>query len=485
MSSNTSECEYLLRSIDWAASPLGRQADWPAELRTLVGVMLGSVQPMVVVWGPQRIALYNDGYAAICGERHPAAFGLCFEKIWFDIWDRLDPIMSAAYAGQGTLMTDIELILHRNGQPDEAHFAFSFTPVRNADAEVLGMFCACTETTAEVKKRRAALSQRDRFIRVFELSPGGIAMLNGPQHIFDYVNEGYLTLVGASREIIGKPVAEAVAEVVQQGFIELLDGVYQTGAPFAARAVPIALNRGPAGEVQDRLIDLTYQPMTGDEGEIIGILVQAQDVTERLAEERHREVLAHELGHRLKNQLAMVQAIASQTLRGSADMHTARRMLSERLSVLGEAHDAIVRGGVGASNVADIVDGMLTIHDDPVSPRIAVSGNDLKIGSRPALSLSLILHELATNARKHGALSRCEGRVALDWQVTHCGRCFELTWEESGGPRVTGAPLEGSGARLIRAGLAGTADCEVVLDYRPQGLRCHITGDLATFQKEH
>lgn len=485
MTSLRGECSQLLRSFNWAESPLGPEASWETELRTLVGVMMGSLQPMLIVWGPAQITLYNDGYAAMCGERHPQAFGRPFRDLWFDIWDQVDPIITAAYAGQGTSMSDIEFIMHRNGYPEEAHFAFSYTPVRDSAGVVLGMFCACTETTAEVKLQRAERSQRDRFIQVFELSPGGIAMLTGPDHVFDFANDQYFSMVGASRDIIGKPVATAVAEVVSQGFIDLLDDVYRTGTPYVARAVPVSLNRGPAGEAQDCIIDLTYQPMRSEAGEITGILVQAQDVTDRVAEERHRELLSHELGHRLKNQLAMVQAIASQTLRGAKDMPTARRVLAERLSVLGEAHDAIVRGGVGASNVSDIVRGMQAIHEDPAAPRFDITGSDLKIGSRPALSLSLILHELATNAHKHGALSSQDGRIALDWRLANHGRRFVLVWQESGGPPVRQVPDEGSGARLIRAGLAGTADCEVDLTYAPSGVRCSISADLSSFQMEH
>ncbi|PYE36932.1 PAS domain S-box-containing protein [Rhizobium sp. PP-F2F-G38] len=480
------DCGNLFDEMDWSQTPLGAREDWSVELKTLTNVMLGSLQPMLIVWGPEQTTLYNDGYAAMCGHRHPAAFGRSFRALWHDIWDAVEPIITAAYEGRGTSMDDIEFTMHRNGYPEETHFAFSYTPVRDPWGTVLGMFCACTEITAQVMVRRAERTQRERFRQVFELSPGGIAMLVGPNHVFDYANEDYYTMIGVGRDIIGKTVAEAVTEVVRQGFIDILDNVYRTGESFIARDLPIQLNRGPDGEMQRRLIDLVYQPMRQEDGAINGILVQARDVTDLRAEEASRELLSHELGHRLKNQLAMVQAIASQTLRNAPDIASARQRLSERLAVLSAAHDTILEGGRGTSTVRQLVQQMTDLHDDPAAPRFATSGPNLKIGSRPSLSLSLILHELATNAVKHGALSVPTGSVDLRWRVVlPAADRFEMIWTERGGPTVAEPLVKGSGSRLISAGLNGTSDGHVDMIYAPDGLRCIVTADLESFQKEH
>ncbi|MFP5076607.1 sensor histidine kinase [Rhizobium sp. YIM 134829] len=479
-------CSQLYRDFTWEASPLGAQAKWPVELRTVINIMLGSLQPMLIVWGPSQITLYNDGYAAMCGDRHPHAFGRPFRDLWFDIWEQVEPIIEAAYAGQGTAMDDIEFLMHRNGYPEETHFAFSYTPVRDPWGTVLGMFCSCNEITAEVMARRAERTQRERFLQVFELSPGGIAMLDGPDHVFDYANAEYYSMIGLGREILGKPVAEAVSEVVRQGFIERLDKVYQTGEPFIAKDLPIELNRGAEGEKQSRLIDLVYQPIRRESGSISGILVQARDVTDQRADEARQAVLSHELGHRLKNQLAMVQAIATQTLRNAPDLPTARKRLNGRIAVLSAAHDTILQGGTGSSTIRQLVNEMITLHDDPSQQRINVSGPNLKVGSRPALSMSLILHELSTNALKYGALSAQDGRIDLTWRIAgERHDRLELIWTESGGPIVSEPKAPGTGMRLITAGLNGTSDCSVEIDYRPLGLQCRIIADLETFQKEH
>ncbi len=486
MSSPNPDCGRLFRSRDWASTQLGPRDKWSVELKTLTNVMLGSLQPMLIVWGPEQITLYNDGYAEMCGARHPEAFGKPFYELWFDIWDQVEPIITAAYNGEGTAMDDIEFTMHRNGYPEETHFAFSYTPVRDPWGTVLGMFCACTEITARVALSREERTQRERFRQVFELSQGGIAMLVGPDHVFDYANEAYRSMIGAGREIIGKTVAEAVHEVVRQGYITILDEVYRTGEPFVAKGLSIDLNRGPSGEMQTRAIDLVYQPMRHEGGAVTGILVQALDVTQVRADEERQALLYHELGHRLKNQLAMVQAIASQTLRSSPDLPTARKRLSDRIGVLSDAHDAILEGGRGASTVTQIVGQMAALHDDLGSPRIVITGPALKIGSRPSLSLSLILHELATNAAKFGALSVHGGRVDLRWAVAGEQRDrFEMTWTESGGPAAVKPGTTGSGMRLISAGLNGTSDSTVSIDYPTSGIICRIAADLQSFQKEH
>ncbi len=100
-------------------------------MRTLAGVMLGSDQPMFVAWGPARGMLYNDGYAALLGKRHPGALGRPFDEVWFDILGDVGPIMDRAYAGLSTHMDDLRLVMHRHGYPEVAHFAFSYTPVRD------------------------------------------------------------------------------------------------------------------------------------------------------------------------------------------------------------------------------------------------------------------------------------------------------------------------------------------------------------------
>ncbi|MBX9596157.1 MAG: PAS domain-containing protein, partial [Roseomonas sp.] len=123
----------LMRDHDWRATPLGTPEEWPEALKTVVSIMLGSRQPMFVAWGTDRLMLYNDGYAVLCGARHPAALGRPFRELWFDIMDDVGPILERAFAGEATHMDDIALLMTRHGYPEEAHFSFSYTPVRDEE----------------------------------------------------------------------------------------------------------------------------------------------------------------------------------------------------------------------------------------------------------------------------------------------------------------------------------------------------------------
>ena len=144
----------LMRSHDWTKTALGLPETWPQPLKTLVSVMLGSKQPMFVVWGPERTLLYNDAYAEILVSKHPGALGCDFLEAWSEIRADLAPIVDQAYAGEPVHMDDIALVMERRGHPEETHFAFSYTPVRGADGAVAGFFCPCVETTGQVLAER-------------------------------------------------------------------------------------------------------------------------------------------------------------------------------------------------------------------------------------------------------------------------------------------------------------------------------------------
>lgn len=144
----------LIRARDWAATPLGSPESWSEGLKTLIGVMLGSKQPMFIVWGPDRTLLYNDAYVEILARKHPAALGCDFLTVWQEIQADLLPIVEQAYAGEPVHMDDITLIMERRGYPEEAHFSFSYTPVRDQTGAVAGFFCPCTEITRQVMTER-------------------------------------------------------------------------------------------------------------------------------------------------------------------------------------------------------------------------------------------------------------------------------------------------------------------------------------------
>jgi signal transduction histidine kinase len=275
------DCGRLLRSLDWSESPLGDPAGWPPELRTLAGVMLEAGQGILIVWGPEQITLYNDKYAEMLGARHPRAMGRRFCDVWYEIWDQVEPIISAAYEGRATQMDDIGFEMLRNGYPEETHFSFSYTPVRDEQGSVLGMFCACNELTQRVNAEREVLAQATRLESLFDASPSFMAVLSGPEHRFTLVNASYRALIG-HRDPLGMTVREALPDVEGQGFFEMLDQAYATGRAVVGSAAELLIRPAPEAEPERRFLNFIYQPLQ-TEDQVIGILVVGTDVTDQQA----------------------------------------------------------------------------------------------------------------------------------------------------------------------------------------------------------
>ena len=199
------------------------------------------------------------------------------------------------------------------------------------------------------------------------------------------------------------------------------------------------------------------------------------DNSVRKAEDERQALLNHELSHRMKNILTMVQAIAGQTLRGVEGAEGAQAVLAGRLQALSKAHDILLGGTTDGAGLKRIVEDAVRVHLDTPG-RIGVRGPHVEIGSKAALPIILMLHELATNAAKYGALSNGEGHVSISWSVS--GRIgaerLRLQWRETGGPVVAAPSTKGFGSRLIERGLAGQLGAEVKLDYKPEGVTCDL-----------
>jgi two-component sensor histidine kinase len=187
----------------------------------------------------------------------------------------------------------------------------------------------------------------------------------------------------------------------------------------------------------------------------------------KLDAEGRQRLLNQELSHRLKNTLAVVQAMAGQTLRGRSDP-IALDAFAGRLGALGRAHDVLLQQRWSAGRIVAIVQavvGAVTELD-----RFTLAGPDMNLAARVVMTLSLLLHELATNALKYGALSAQHGEVNLSWSIDDRGPdpMFRLRWEERGGPAVSEPERRGFGSRLIRAGLSGAGNADVA--FEAQGL---------------
>lgn len=207
---------------------------------------------------------------------------------------------------------------------------------------------------------------------------------------------------------------------------------------------------------------------------------RAHGAIARARAEHEQHILNEELSHRMKNTLAIVQAIASQTLRQVSD-RDAVNALTKRIGALSRAHDALLKTRWVSAALEDVARATLSTFDE--AGRIHLRGPALQIGPRATLSLSLLLHELATNAIKYGALSTPEGRVAIDWSVEAGPEedMLRMRWIETGGPPAHQPAEQGFGSRLIGMGLIGTGGVE--LRYTPSGLIAAMDAALSQMQQ--
>jgi two-component sensor histidine kinase len=212
---------------------------------------------------------------------------------------------------------------------------------------------------------------------------------------------------------------------------------------------------------------------------LIGDLVLRQAASERA--EAQRQLLVGELTHRVKNTLALVQAIAVQSLRG-ADMAAAREVFQSRLRALAEAHDVLTAHSWEAASLRDVLDRTLLPYRDGWPGRFALSGPALRLQPRAALAVALSVHELATNAVKYGALSVEGGQVRIVWRIDGDGTAarFRFVWTEAGGPPVTPPSRAGFGSRMIRTALGAELGGSAEMAFAPDGLVCSLDAPLAT-----
>jgi PAS domain S-box-containing protein len=263
--------------------------------------------------------------------------------------------------------------------------------------------------------------------------------------------------------------------------------VFRGGVPVAPEARP--LHRAARGEeVTDEVLEIRFDdgerkillmraaPLRNAAGELQGAVAAAADVTERHRYEDHLKLLVNELNHRVKNTLAIVQSIATLTLK---DVDPAvRSAFEERLLTLSAAHSLLTDESWDGAQLDAVARASLRASHG----RIRFDGNDLRLKPKSAVALSMALHELGTNALKYGALSVPQGSVMVRWS-TDDGR-FRLCWEESGGPPVVAPAHRGFGSRMIERGLAAELRGAVRIDWRPEGVVCVIDAPLVAIHEE-
>jgi PAS domain S-box-containing protein len=325
-----------------------------------------------------------------------------------------------------------------------------------------------------LRRVEALQSQSVQIRRLFMGAPSFVAILKGPDHIFDFANESYLRLVGR-QDIVGRPLIDALPEIREQGFVQLLDQVVRTGEPFVGREVAVTLVRAPGRAPEQRFLDFIYQPIVEADGSISGVFVEGSDMTDRVVANQRQRLLMDELNHRVKNTLATVQAIAQQTLRGATTPQTFAAAFEARLLALSQTHNALTDSQWAGAGLRQILVQELGPYG---AERVTMSGPDVHLPARVALSLGMVFHELATNAAKYGALST-EGRLQLTWSMANGGDILRFEWRETGGPPARKPDRRGFGSRLIERSITGELRGTIEADYGDEGLVVRFETPLA------
>ena len=312
-------------------------------------------------------------------------------------------------------------------------------------------------TEVRIAERRLAESQA-QYRELADGTPAA-AWLSKADGELEFINEAMAETLGRSREsLLGEGWLAAIDPDDRATMLEARTQARASHSPFHYEG---RFRRADGGL---RIIRLYARPRFDTSGAFLGHVGMASDVTEARAAERQQKLLIDELNHRVKNTLATVQSLVSQTLRGAGVPHEVEDLVAGRLLALSAAHNVLNRELWSGAVLADIIGAVVRPYAD--AERLTVSGPAVSLEPNAALSLAMALHELAVNAVKHGALSTSSGQVRLEW--THVDNSIALEWRESGGARVAPPERSGFGTRLLGRSL------KAELVFAPEGLTCRL-----------
>ena len=341
------------------------------------------------------------------------------------------------------------------------HFVPYPTPLYDASGTLIG----AVNMLIDISDRKRADMQAQRLAAIVESSDDAIVSkdLNG---IITSWNHGAERLFGyTAEEVIGKPITMLIPPDRMGEEPEIIGRVRRGERVDHYDTV----RRRKDGSLID--ISLTVSPLKDADGRIVGASKIARDITERKRAQEQQKLLVNEMKHRIKNSLATVQAIATQTLNQHAKERDA---FIARLHALGNAHDLLTSETWDTASLHAIVTQALKPFQEQHHERIAVEGPaNVWLDSTKSVIVAMVVHELATNAIKYGALSNGSGRVSVAWKQHSQPNLVKLVWQESGGPKVSPPKQKGFGSHLIERAFGGQLG-SAQLVFSPQGVSCTL-----------
>lgn len=384
----------------------------------------------------------------------------------------------------GEEIEDIEISGPNRVTGKDGTFLVSYRPLRDQQGEVYQFLGTVLDVTAR-RDAEAALGERTReaveaerlLDALMRYVPAGITIATAPDVNVVRVSDYGSRLLRRPRTQLEGITMEAHVEAYQVFHAD-------TGAPALPEALPLtrAVRQGEivmneewlvANEAGRRIPVLCNAgPIRDDDGNVVAGVITWHDITELKSAQEHQRLLLAELNHRVKNMLATVQGIASQTFQEAATLG-ARQAFDARLVSLARTHDLLTRRNWQEAGLGDVVVEALAPFQGVAERRFDIdAGHDVLLPPKAAVAFSMALHELATNAVKYGALSNSDGRVAIAWDIARgSGERLRFSWRERGGPPVRKPIRRGFGSIMIERGLARELNAQVTLDWAPDGLR--------------
>jgi len=372
-----------------------------------------------------------------------------------------DDILARVERGENSIQLRTER-LRKDGT--RVHLEIMVSPVKDRDGRIIGASKIGRDITREVETRRALNAAETRF-RLMADNIAQLAWIADAKGWMFWYNKRWFDYTGTTQQDVEgngwrdqihpdhlERVEQHVARCLEEGVewedtfpIRAADGTYGW---FLSRAVPL----------RDK-----------SSGDIVCWFGTATDITERRAAERQIELLLMEVNHRSRNLLTVVQSLAERTAEHSEDFLP---RLRERIAGLAANQDVLVKRNWRQVPLSELVDAQLAFLEDRLE-QVERDGPEVIIQPGAAESLSMALHEMATNAEKYGALSVPEGRVTIGWRIEpgQGEPRFVLTWQESGGPPVAPPTQRGFGSRVIEDVPARKLRADVECSYDPAGFR--------------
>ncbi|WP_205790211.1 PAS domain-containing protein [Microvirga makkahensis] len=354
------------------------------------------------------------------------------------------------------------------------------TPIRGAHGEVEKLLSVSRDITGTKEAEEALRQSQRRLNAVLNNASVSIFLMDERQHCV-YMNAAAEKLTGYTlAEVTGRPLHDVIHHTRPDGsHFPLEDCLIDRAFPDEHQVQGEEVFVHKDGSFYP--VAFTASPIPDEEANTIGTIIEVRDIRAEKKAQEHQRLLINELNHRVKNTLATVQSITSQTLRNAATAQDAKDALEGRLLALSRTHDVLTRENWESAELREIVEQAVEPYRGQGEDRFHLEGPWIRLPPRMALALAMALQELATNAGKYGALSNVTGMIRVTWEVDdlQVPARLHLQWREAGGPIVAPPTRRGFGTRLIERSLAQDLNGEAQILFAVTGVVCTVDAPIA------